>query len=128
MFVLRSTQENSGAWACIGTRLTRALLPKLFLLAIAFSLLAPGYLAPSWDKGTDAQVMAIRPAVEGSPAALVAKHDCWTGEAPAGVVPGHVVVTVGGVTRLGGERMVSKALAQVFDGTDHGLTVSAFCR
>lgn len=107
-----------------------ALLPKLFLVAVAFAWFAPGYLAPSWDVATDAEVMSIRPHVEDSPAALVAKHDCWTGEAPAvmqGVVPGHVVVTVDGTTRLGGERMVGKALAQIFEGADHGLRIAGFC-
>lgn len=113
------------------TTLARALAPKLLLLAAAFAYLAPGYLAPNWDVGTDSDVMAIRPHVEDSPAALVAEHDCWTGEAPAdmqGVVPGHVVVTVDGSTRLGGERMVGKALEQLFEGADHGLIVAGFCR
>lgn len=75
--------------------------------------------------------MAIRPSAEGSPSALVAEHGCWAGDAPAemqGVMPGHVVVTVGGATRLGGERMVGQALEQIFDGADHGLIVHGFCR
>lgn len=62
---------------------------------------------------------------------LVAEHGCWTGEAPAdmqGVFPGHVVVTVDGLPQLRGEQMVGQALEQVFDGTDHGLTVWGFCR
>lgn len=111
--------------------IARALLPKLFLLALAFAWFAPGYLAPKWDAGSDVEIMQIRPAAEGSPSALLAEHDCWTGEAPAdmqGVIPGHVVVTVDGVTRVGGERMVEKALGQMFAGEDHGLRVSGFCR
>lgn len=62
---------------------------------------------------------------------LVAEHGCWTGEAPAdmqGVFPGHVVVSVNGSPRIGGERLVGKALEQVFDGVDHGLLVHGFCR
>lgn len=62
---------------------------------------------------------------------LVAEHDCWTTEAPAdmeGVLPGHVVVMVDGDARLGGERMVGKALDQTFDGVEHGITVVGFCR
>ena len=27
---------------------------------------------------------------------LVERHDCWTGEAPGGVIPGHAVVTLPG--------------------------------
>lgn len=61
---------------------------------------------------------------------LVVAHDCWTGKAPADVtIPGHVVVTLPtGEVRYGGERLVSKALRQLFDGEHHGLTVHAFCR
>jgi len=109
----------------------RALLPKLVLLAAAFALVAPGYLAPNWEVGTDAEVMETRPHVADSPAALVAGHDCWSGEAPAdmvGTVPGHVVVTVGGETRKAGAAMVGKALGQMFDGERHGLVVHGFCR
>lgn len=68
----------------------------------------------------------------GSPAALIAEHDCWTGDAPAdmeGELPGHVVVSLpNGEVVYGGERMVGKAFDQIFDGVDHGLTVAAFCR
>jgi hypothetical protein len=66
-----------------------------------------------------------------SPADLVAANECWTGEAPAdmaGQVPGHVVVTMDGTARVGGDRLVGKALGQMFDGADHGLTIHAFCR
>lgn len=111
--------------------LTRALLPKLFIAALALAWFAPGLISPTWEKGTDAGVMEIRPHAEGSPTALVAEHDCWTGEAPAdmqGVASGHVVVTVDGATRLGGERMVGMALGRIIDGADHGLTVAGFCR
>lgn len=62
---------------------------------------------------------------------LIDANGCWTGDAPAdmaGVIPGHVVVTVDGVTRLGGSKAVGAALEQVFEGVDHGLTVHAFCR
>lgn len=111
--------------------LARALVPKVVLLVAAFAYLAPGYLAPTWDVGSDSDVMAIRPHVAGSPAALVAANDCWSGEAPAdmaGVLPGHVVVTKDGETRVAGTRMVSKALGQLFEGADHGLRIHGFCR
>jgi hypothetical protein len=105
-----------------------ALLPKLFVLALAFAWFAPSLISPTWEKGTDEQVMALRPPAEGSPAALVAEHDCWTGEAPTDATPSRAVVTVDGVTRVGGERIVGKALAQLFDGADHGLVVHGLCR
>lgn len=73
-----------------------------------------------------------RPAAEGSPADLVARHGCWSGEAPAdmaGKMPGHVVATLpNGETRLGGSHLVNKALDQLFAGEDHGLIVRGFCR
>lgn len=62
---------------------------------------------------------------------LVGRHACWTGEAPRsmrGVLPGHVVVTVDGKARAGGDRLVGMALEQIFEGVDHGLTVHGFCR
>jgi hypothetical protein len=62
---------------------------------------------------------------------LLGKHDCWTTEAPAdmqGVLPGHVVVVIDGDARLGGERMVGKALDQTFGDAEYGITVVGFCR
>lgn len=48
--------------------------------------------APSMDRLDPAQVQADR---------LIAESDCWTGEAPTGVVPGHAVVArPGGMPRL----------------------------
>lgn len=113
--------------------LARTLLPKVFLLAVAFAWFAPGYMAPNWDKGTDEQVMAIRPQVQGSPAALVEKHDCWTGEAPAdmvGKVPGHVVIRFeGSDAKLGGGRAVDIALAHIFNEPNPRVAeVYGFCR
>lgn len=92
-----------------------------------------GLLASVLFYGATTQPLADRthaPAA-GSPAALIAEHDCWTGTPPAdmvGVIPGHVVVTIDGVTRYAGQRMVGKALDQTFGNKDHGLTVVAFCR
>lgn len=91
--------------------------------AVTQAVIGDGYMqvAPRTSTSTPAHPAA----------ALIEEHSCWTGEAPAdmaGVLPGHVVVTVGGVTRLGGERMVGKALEQIFEGADHGLVVHGFCR
>lgn len=61
---------------------------------------------------------------------LIARHDCWTGAAPAvhaGRVPGHVVVTApDGAPHLS-VRWVGPALEQVLGDRDHDLVVHAFC-
>lgn len=60
----------------------------------------------------------------GSPAALVAAHDCGSHVQD----PTHVVVTTAdGVTRYGGQRLTDKAIEQAVFGLDHGLTVHGFC-
>lgn len=85
------------------------------------NMVAPEHQAPSVQK----------PTAEGSPAFFLKKHDCWTGEAPKdmeGKMPGHVVVTVKTEARYAGSAMVGKALEQIFEGADHGLTVHGFCR
>lgn len=74
---------------------------------------------------------AGRSVAPGSPAALIAKHDCWSGEAPAdmaGRLPGHAIVATGAAPRYVGSGLTGKALDQVFSGADHGLVVYAFCR
>lgn len=62
---------------------------------------------------------------------LVARHDCWTGQAPADVsVPGHAVVSWPGAAgpTYGGRRAAAFALEHVF-GTEHrGMVVYGFCR
>lgn len=109
--------------------ITRTL--QCMFLAAFVAVIYLGSAPLGWSNpATDAEMMQIRPTAEGSPAALLADNDCWTGEAPAnmqGVIPGHVVVTVDGVARVGGERMVGMALGQLFDGADHGLLVHGFC-
>lgn len=60
-----------------------------------------GFTAMALDDGVvdstfETPAQSSGPAVPNKVAALIAKHDCWTGQAPAdmeGVVPGHVVVT-----------------------------------
>lgn len=108
-------------------------LAQRFLRSLTHLTLVVGGLICAGVIATAAEptIAAERPQVTDSPAALLAVNDCWTGEAPAdmqGKVPGHVVVTLGGQTRFSGERMVGKALAQIFDGADHGLTIHGFCR
>lgn len=76
-------------------------------------------------------LLAGRPLASGSPAALIAKHDCWSGEAPpdmAGRLPSHAIVATGAAPRYVDSGLTGKALDQVFSGADHGLVVYAFCR
>jgi hypothetical protein len=114
--------------------LLRAVLTPVFILAAG----AAGYAAVSHLPAT--MVMAPPPAP--APAApaepsraevLIAKHDCWTGAAPAdmeGVVPGHVVMTLkNGKTVYHGSLGVEAALQHVFDAPLPGIkAVHAFCR
>ena len=61
---------------------------------------------------------------------IIEARGCWTGQAPSdmeGQLPGHVVVTREGRT-VYSTAQVGPALEQLFEGTDHGLTVHAFCR
>lgn len=60
---------------------------------------------------------------------LLDTHDCWTGAAPAHVgIPGHVVITRPGEAPVYvGTRVTGRALEQVVDGVDHGLTIHGFC-
>lgn len=65
--------------------------------------------------------------------ALVERHDCWVGKAPAdmeGQIPGHAVVTYTGDPGpvYEGGLTVDLALRQVFEGKEQGLEVHAFCR
>lgn len=74
-----------------------------------------------------------RPLAKGSPGALVAKYNCWTGDAPKdmeGKMPGHVVVFKYEATApvYAGSKMVGLALDQIFNHKDHGLEVVGFCR
>lgn len=61
---------------------------------------------------------------------MLAAHDCWTGEAPAGVVPGHVVVTLVGESEptYGGPQLTGRVLAQLFEDGPVVGRVWGFCR
>lgn len=61
---------------------------------------------------------------------LLARHDCWTGAAPAahaGEVPGRVVVTAQDGSPHLSVRWVGPALEQALGERDHDLVVHAFC-
>jgi hypothetical protein len=107
-------------WTCLTTKFMHN---SLVILALACVLVYG--MSSARSTSADGSPVAV------SPATIAAAHDCWSGDAPAdmqGILPGHVVVTIDGRPRYAGERMVGKALEQVFEGADHGLTVHAFCR
>lgn len=63
---------------------------------------------------------------------LVKKHDCWVGEAPAGMagrVPGHAVVMWPGATvpTYGGSRAVKVGLVHRFEKPVAGFALHGFC-
>lgn len=97
------------------------------LLSLAIeSAMIPGQMALVQHQSQPAGVVEFDPAAE-----LVDQHDCWVGNPPVdqvGEIPGHVVVTADGEARYGGRNLVHKALQQIFEGDDHGLTVYGFCR
>lgn len=115
----------------IKAALTQGLAKAVFLTAVAAGTL---FATSQVVAGTEVWTAPEAPQVadtHADAATLAAAHGCWTGQAPAdmeGVIPGHVVVVRDGEATYGGARLVGKALAQVFDGADHGLTVYAFCR
>lgn len=115
--------------------LTQTLGRSLGLALVAFGVAAQPLIWGSNDHVEavvgEAQTQVDRPVAEGSPQALLEKHGCWTGTAPAdmqGVIPGHVVVAEGSTPEYRGAVMVSKAFTQIFDGIDQGITVYGFCR
>lgn len=115
-------------------QLRQKLLTRLVTItALVASFGAVTTLAPINTSTAAPETPAQVAPAEGSPEDLIQRHKCWTGEAPAdmtGVIPGHVVVTKPGAMAptYGAEPLVAKALGQLFDGQDHGLTVHAFCR
>lgn len=95
----------------------QTLLPILLLLGLAAAFI-----------GIDTQDMDTVPASTSD--ALVQAHDCWTGQGPEGVIPGHVVVTHEGEAAAvyAGPKVAGQALDQIFNNEAHGLTIHAFCR
>lgn len=114
------------------TTTLRRTLTTATVRAAAVTLMAGAALglAPlvTMDAPLSAEQTTQAPEPQQTPAeALIARHGCWTGDAPAdmvGVIPGHVVTQHG----YQGEKAVGQALAQMFDGAEHGLTIYAFCR
>lgn len=120
-------------------RSLRASLVRAFLNAVVMTCsLAGGYLlvtavSPGITFAAPEDPAVVeRPPAPGSPAALLAKHDCWTGEAPAdmaGKWPGKAVVTVAGETRVYRTPVaVGTALDAAFGKPTEIETVHGFCR
>lgn len=57
---------------------------------------------------------------------IIERHGCWTSTAPAGVIPGHAVVSRPG--HLATLAPAGPALDAVFGEGHRSLTVHAFCR
>lgn len=58
---------------------------------------------------------------------LIKQHGCWTGQAPVGAIPGHVIYN----NKMHGAKMTSQILDQMFNHKDYGLDLNkvvAFCR
>lgn len=108
-------------------------LAAFAFVAVAFVLMAQGtFSTATVIEGIDNGSLG-REVAKGSPADLLAKHDCWTGEAPADVtIPGAVVVTMDDAVApkyVATDAMVGDALDKAFGGADHGIyEVHGFCR
>ena len=115
-------------------------LPQLLIRAVAQSDVSVALFAASYFVASMGPVNMTMPEQE-TPSAtaeptraqvLMEKWDCWAGEAPAdmqGKMPGHVVVTEGGRTFVGGSVKVGTALSHIFEGTPTEIEViHGFCR
>lgn len=120
----------------LAVSLTKGLVVFLLCAApFAGQALGESFLpAPSQSGPLSSEPNLGRPHAEGSPAALLEKHDCWTGEVPAdmrGEFPGHVIVRYDSdiAAQYRGAKAVGDALEFVFDGADNGVVeVIGFCR
>jgi hypothetical protein len=73
---------------------------------------------------------AEKPHAVGSPAELMQNpaFNCWINEAPAGVMPTHVVITENGKARIAGARKVHEALESLFNGAITDIeAIHGFC-
>ena len=101
---------------------------SLIKAAIWYSLIVIAWAIAVSHEGTP----AVRPDVAGSPEAVLDRmgDECWTGTAPEGVkIPGRVIYQLpNDGAKVGGPKMVHKALEQLFEDVDHNMEVIAFCR
>ncbi len=142
MFANARTVDPSTPRATVrGLKLGLTILALVLVVGgIILRAQSPLYAELPVEPGSGA-VMDSRPLAPGSPAALIAAHDCWTGDAPAdmvGVLPGHVVVSLpNGDPVYRGGKWVGKALEQTaYDhpelgwtpAVDHDIKPKGMCR
>ncbi len=113
-------------------RPSRRMHAVVTIRAISFGLALPiaiAGIALSGDLNSQEVAPPQSPAATW-PAQLAEKHGCWEhGEGNSGVEPTHVIATLDGeaTAQYLGPEVTAQALEQVLGGTDHGLTVYAFC-
>lgn len=115
---------------------TAKALAAFALVAVAFVLMAQtaSTVTASPEAREHGAAAAEQPAVKGSPADLMERHNCWSGEAPAdmqGVIPGHVVILMDGdvSAQYRGSKYVGIALAHIFEKPNPNVVeVVGFCR
>ena len=95
-----------------------------------------------WGATTEPKDSVVKSPATDSVRMYVEEYGCWVDEAPAGVVPTHVIYRTErdvakyadtGYRRdevafaIGGRRMTDKAIEQAVFGVDHGFTDIVFC-
>jgi hypothetical protein len=119
-------------WGAMQHRSLRGLLVQSLLGAVTVGLVATVivFVAQRGPPRQEPAVLSAQWKADTRLTRLIARRDCWTGEAPADMVgqePGHVLVTHRGRVRYSA-RLVDEALEQVFANRDHDIDVRAFCR
>lgn len=106
-------------------------VPVLVVAAIGVPLGTAEAVHGAMAHRTDVSLGPAKPPVPTPAAILIHEHDCWTGEQPAdmaGRLPGHVVATLPTGRTVYSHHLISEALDQTFNHTDHHLTIHAYCR
>lgn len=125
---LLPTPKTRTAGQTLRFALAKAVATTGVMGIVLMGLGAQGSVTTVTGDGTN----GARPDAKGSPSALMADNDCWTGEAPKGVtIPGHVVIRFEGEVSatLRGERAVGIALDHIFtEANPRVAEVVGFCR
>jgi hypothetical protein len=119
-------------WDAMLQRSLKALLVQSLVGVVTVGLIATvtAFVAEMGPPRQEPAVLSAQWKADTRLTRLIARRDCWTGEAPADMVgqePGHVLVTHRGRVRYSA-RLVDEALEQVFANRDHDIDVRAFCR
>lgn len=102
-------------------RTLRNTLRGINALALACTL---AYFVPQWDTASDQHRADPQTTAQAQAATLLAEHDCWTSNGPAGVIPGHAVYTLPGRGTAYGPASVGFAIWQ----DDKPGILHGFCR